>query len=57
MNPNFKHFFNRELSWLKYNQRVLLESIDKNNPLLERLRFIAITRVFLKSRMLKQFNI
>ncbi len=43
MYPNFKHFFNRELSWLKFNQRVLLESIDKNNPLLERLRFIAIT--------------
>lgn len=37
------YFFNRELSWLKFNQRVLQESIDTTNPLLERLRFIAIT--------------
>ncbi|MDU2463315.1 hypothetical protein, partial [Veillonella sp.] len=38
---NAKYYFNRELSWLKFNQRVLLESIDTNTPLLERLRFIA----------------
>lgn len=37
-----KYYFNRELSWLKFNQRVLLESIDSSNPLMERLRFIAI---------------
>ncbi len=37
------YFFNRELSWLKFNQRVLQESIDTTNPLMERLRFIAIT--------------
>ncbi|MDU7755161.1 MAG: polyphosphate kinase 1 [Veillonella sp.] len=42
MFSNAKYFFNRELSWLKFNQRVLLESIDPNTPLLERLRFIAI---------------
>ncbi len=37
------YYFNRELSWLKFNQRVLQESIDNTNPLLERLRFLAIT--------------
>lgn len=38
-----KYYFNRELSWLKFNQRVLQESLDRSNPLMERLRFIAIT--------------
>ncbi len=43
MFTNSKYYFNRELSWLKFNQRVLSESMDCHNPLLERLRFIAIT--------------
>lgn len=39
-----KHtYFNRELSWLEFNQRVLEEAKDSGNPLLERLKFIAIT--------------
>ena len=36
-------YLNRELSWLEFNQRVLDEALDPNTPLLERVKFFAIT--------------
>lgn len=38
-----QNFLNRELSWLKFNERVLNEANSPTKPLLERLKFVAIT--------------
>ena len=40
---DFKNFDNRELSWLKFEQRVLNEATNKELPILERLKFVSIT--------------
>lgn len=42
MDTKKERYFDRELSWIEFNARVLMEGMDVSNPLLERLKFVGI---------------
>jgi polyphosphate kinase len=51
-----EYYLNRELTWLEFNRRVLHESFDESNPLLERLKFVGIVSSNLDEFFMKRIG-
>src|SRR5579871_4162902 len=49
-------YLNRELTWLAFNRRVFAEALDETNPLLERVKFLAITASNLDEFFMKRIG-
>jgi polyphosphate kinase len=49
-------YLNRELTWLAFNRRVLVEAEDERNPLLERVKFLAIVSANLDEFFMKRIG-
>jgi polyphosphate kinase len=49
-------YLNRELTWLAFNRRVFAEALDERNPLLERVKFLAITASNLDEFFMKRIG-
>lgn len=49
-------YLNRELTWLAFNRRVFAEALDERNPLLERIKFLAITASNLDEFFMKRIG-
>jgi polyphosphate kinase len=51
-----EYYLNRELTWLAFNRRVLAEARDERNPLLERVKFLAISAGTLDEFVMKRMG-